>query len=263
MTDEDKSYFSTSFSFPRKTTPEQARSVLKAQQVLQALSDSALENLSLLSAEEVLDFLQEVLLACASFFGLEHWDQAFRNPEVTTTGQVTPYKETRLEQRFTGSAVLGLSTKDVADDWETISNPSTGGAPESKKRLFKRTRLPASPQMKRLLTGLLLLVRQMELLYVGRHLVPNQRDSVGSFFQKMITEFVTSGALDPRNLFSEGLTRLLEQESRSRDRKERNDWNARRRLWNKRKQDAKAVSRKVKSTSRVAKEGTKPDLRSG
>jgi hypothetical protein len=111
--------------------------------------------------------------------------------------------------------------------------------------------------MKRLFQSLYLLVQQIEKLYVGRHLVSNSKDTIGTFFQAMVTEFVTSHQLDPRELFPEKLQNLFTKEVKTLSKAAQQDSAARRRLWQKEMQK-RAALRQIHAKDKRASKPTKP-----
>jgi hypothetical protein len=83
---------------------------------------------------DVVAFLSEVLDTCIASIGEPHYVFRQPNPEVISTGQVTPAKEAIVESAGRGSRTLGLSPTDEADEVAIVSHPSTSGLPESEVR---------------------------------------------------------------------------------------------------------------------------------
>lgn len=82
--------------------------------------------------QDVVELLQEVLALALASLEEPHYLRPTSNPEIISSGQVTPTRYQETTKLGTGSRTLGLSPSDEADEVGIVSNPANAGRPESK-----------------------------------------------------------------------------------------------------------------------------------
>jgi len=251
-------------------TSEQISRAIKAQTILQNLEDQVFESLDLLSAEDVFALLREILVLSRNFFGQKHWDFAYRNPEVRSTGQITPSgTSTEVTERGTAYTLLlrqekwplktrhaptnsvYVRARDVADEILRKDNIENGGRPESKKIEFHRTLLPQSPKIQGLIDMTFLL---WKLIAQGYLESPREIKTLGAAMAGM-NFFLHTLGLAPleKKVLDESLRTLIPQDP------EQNKLRAQVRYFSHKVRDLEHRLRPQGKRNR----GTKPNLRLG